>query len=204
MDYWDDYYTKNDPQNIPWTGANPKFLGKIWQTFKLPMKGNVLDIGCGRGDKSIFLAEKGFNVWGVDISEVAIKHANEASKHLKDKPIFVSGDISRFDEIKEFSDKNFDIVLDFSVSQFLSKEEKVEYLAQLSKHLIPNMSFYILLTFAKDDENDDQDGIADWIKKIAQTPKEVEELYGKNFEILDRWRSYSTKGKSDTYILKAK
>jgi len=38
-------------------------------TFK---PGKVLDIGCGRGRNSIYLAEKGYEVEGIDFSETSI------------------------------------------------------------------------------------------------------------------------------------
>jgi 2-polyprenyl-3-methyl-5-hydroxy-6-metoxy-1,4-benzoquinol methylase len=37
--------------------------------------GRALDIGCGTGTNVLYLAEKGFDVCGVDISKVAIRKA---------------------------------------------------------------------------------------------------------------------------------
>ncbi len=37
----------------------------------------VLELGCGKGDKSIDIAEKGGIITGIDISEVAISKAKE-------------------------------------------------------------------------------------------------------------------------------
>ena len=37
----------------------------------------ALDIGCGTGDNSIWLARRGFEVTGLDISALAVKKANE-------------------------------------------------------------------------------------------------------------------------------
>ncbi len=63
---WDSRYLKDmggsDPSSIL-----KAFLGLV------PM-GNALDIACGKGRNSLFLAEKGFMVDAVDISTVATNH----------------------------------------------------------------------------------------------------------------------------------
>lgn len=51
---------------------------------------SVLDVACGRGRNSIFLAEHGFNVLGVDISDVAIGHATENAVHLNEIEFMVA------------------------------------------------------------------------------------------------------------------
>ena len=60
--------------------------------YKFAKPGKALDIACGTGENSIFLAEKGFEVIGVDVSDVAIKRARiEARKkgaQVKFKPIY--------------------------------------------------------------------------------------------------------------------
>jgi uncharacterized protein (DUF111 family) len=50
--------------------------------------GRVLDIGCGTGTNVLYLAEKGFDVSGVDISKVAIRRAaaKAGKRDLKTTP----------------------------------------------------------------------------------------------------------------------
>jgi 2-polyprenyl-3-methyl-5-hydroxy-6-metoxy-1,4-benzoquinol methylase len=43
----------------------------------------ILDLGCGTGRHSIFLAKEGFNVYGFDQSENAIKRAKELTESKK-------------------------------------------------------------------------------------------------------------------------
>ncbi len=51
-------------------------LEEIWRELHLnPCK--LLDLGCGRGRNSFFFARKGFDVVGVDISDVAIASAKK-------------------------------------------------------------------------------------------------------------------------------
>lgn len=43
----------------------------------IPADGRVIDLGCGAGDYSVVLAERGYRVVGVDIAPTAIEWARE-------------------------------------------------------------------------------------------------------------------------------
>jgi SAM-dependent methyltransferase len=45
----------------------------------LPTTGRALDVACGRGGGAVWLARRGMQVWGVDISAVAIDHARASA-----------------------------------------------------------------------------------------------------------------------------
>jgi SAM-dependent methyltransferase len=49
----------------------------------------ALDIGCGTGDNSIWLAQKNFQVTGVDISEIVIEKAREKAADANVKCTFI-------------------------------------------------------------------------------------------------------------------
>lgn len=71
---WDERYEQD---NLPWdTGHPDTYLVRTvsrWPKFA----GNVLEIGCGTGTNSIWLAEQGFQVTGLDISSSAIAIAKD-------------------------------------------------------------------------------------------------------------------------------
>lgn len=48
----------------------------------------ILDIGCGVGTISLYLANKGNKVFGIDISKNAITTARESAKHLGLKNVY--------------------------------------------------------------------------------------------------------------------
>ncbi|MCL6639086.1 MAG: class I SAM-dependent methyltransferase [Firmicutes bacterium] len=68
--------------DTPWDIGKPDFnlVQTVTSMSIKPCK--ALDIGCGTGDNSIWLAQKNFAVTGVDASEIAILKATE--KALKD------------------------------------------------------------------------------------------------------------------------
>ncbi len=68
--------------------------------------GMILDIGCGTGEQSLFLAKKGYRVLGMDISKEIIKSAGDRIKEaeLKDKVSFIIASA----EALPFRDKSFD------------------------------------------------------------------------------------------------
>ena len=64
---WNKKYSQ---ENFPWQDAS-----KIVKEFySLAPKGKALDLACELGRNSIFLAEKGFYVDAVDISDIALKN----------------------------------------------------------------------------------------------------------------------------------
>ena len=69
--HWNDYYEKF-----------PHKSGKAPNEFLVSMlprlqKGLALDIAMGEGENSVYLAQKGFDVVGFDISPVAVSHAKK-------------------------------------------------------------------------------------------------------------------------------
>ena len=72
---------------------------------KLKKNSKVLDCGCGNGRNFMYLAEKGFDVYGTDISTDIIKKNKIKFKKYKNK--FFSGDIRSLD----FNEKYFDVII---------------------------------------------------------------------------------------------
>jgi SAM-dependent methyltransferase len=70
---WNESYASGEP--LPWdTGAPDPLLVEMIES-RVIAPGRTLEIGCGTGTNAIFLAEHGFDVLGVDISEVAVDRA---------------------------------------------------------------------------------------------------------------------------------
>ena len=66
--------------NSAYTGTPPWDIGRPQMEFVHLVKangiqGSVLDVGCGTGEHSLYLAELGHEVWGVDSAPAAINKA---------------------------------------------------------------------------------------------------------------------------------
>lgn len=89
---------------------------------QVPVGSRVIDIGCGEGVLSCLLAEKGFTVTGIDISEPNIIAAKELAKRMgvEDRVTFMQGDA----ENVPFPDKSFDVAVSCHVLEHLPDFEK--------------------------------------------------------------------------------
>lgn len=74
---WDERYTRTGPVQIA-AVAPPNFLQS--QIDRIPTGGRALDVACGQGHASIWLASRGLDVWGVDISAVAVTQARDLAR----------------------------------------------------------------------------------------------------------------------------
>ncbi|WP_047154425.1 class I SAM-dependent methyltransferase [Aneurinibacillus tyrosinisolvens] len=63
-----------------WDTGSRKAILPVFTPFLNPQKGPVLDAGCGDGYGSLLLAEKGYEVVGVDIAEQMVERAKERMK----------------------------------------------------------------------------------------------------------------------------
>jgi SAM-dependent methyltransferase len=71
------YKERYEAQDTPWDIGRPDF-NLVDIVNKRPIeKRKALDIGCGSGHNSIWLANQGFLVTGVDVSEIALRKARE-------------------------------------------------------------------------------------------------------------------------------
>jgi len=87
----DDPYSRVDYRRlIAW----PERIEREWPFLQgvLPPAGRVLDLGCGTGEHSRFLASKGYDVTGIDSSPAMLAKALEAP--LSERLRFLPGDIA--------------------------------------------------------------------------------------------------------------
>jgi len=111
-----------------------KFVGHLVEEQR-PLRGNILEVGCGIGRNGIWLMEQGFDVICVDFSKVAINAVEKRAKALDIKANLKNFDISRQWPVNKGSQ---DYVLDFMTSFLLTLPKLKVYLQEVSRVLKPD------------------------------------------------------------------
>lgn len=98
MDFWENFYQERDQV---WSGhANGVLVDEVAKLSP----GKALDLGCGEGGDSIWLAEQGWQVTGLDISATALDRARgEADRRgLGDRATFEQQDLSAWEPTEQY------------------------------------------------------------------------------------------------------
>lgn len=100
-------------------------------TFPLPPV-RMLELGCGNGMSSYLMAQKGYEVFGIDIAETAVEWAQERFAAAGLVGSFRQGNVC---DMPFFGDDSFDIVFDGSCLHCLIGEDRARCLAEVSRIL---------------------------------------------------------------------
>lgn len=114
-----------------WTESEPpKELVNLIESGKIkPCK--ILDIGCGEGFYAIYLASKGFNVTGVDVSEKAIEYAKENAAKQGVKIKFIAMDITDLDKL----DEKFDFIFEWALLHHIMPPQRQKHVESIKRIL---------------------------------------------------------------------
>jgi len=99
----------------------------------------ILDVGCGPGELSLSLLKKGYEVWGVDISQGMVDEATRTvqANGLRHLARFSVGDIEDLD----FKDGFFDLVVASGVMEYQKDDDRA--LSEMNRVL--RVSGYLIL-----------------------------------------------------------
>lgn len=133
-------------------------IEEITKLLKYIKSGKVLDLGCGKGENSIFLLKKGFDVVGVDCK---VKNVDNIK--------FFNEDITHFDF------KDYDVILCNYVLNFLDRKDILKMIGKIKKHTEKN-GINVISVFTIDNPNKNF--------KYLFKEKELKEFY-KDWKILE-------------------
>lgn len=152
---WEKEYQK--PQLVT-LGTEAITAVKDWVRFLRKNQGlnleglKILDLGCGNGKNSIYIADQGMGneVYGIDISKTAVEYASKLALENKVTAHFSHGSIGK---LLPFPDCHFDIVLDVTSSNSLNESEREIYLKETQRVLKPGGHFFVRALCKDGDSN---------------------------------------------------
>jgi SAM-dependent methyltransferase len=144
----------------------------------------AIDLGCGAGGVSIELAVAGFEVTGVDFSEVALRKARRAAELRGVEPArarFVQGDLTagRIDGVEG----PFDLLVDYGTLDDLVGDKRRAMAAYMTSLARPGARLFLYAFAARPED-------LPWISFVGPSrlfpglnPGDVEDLFGDAFSI---------------------
>src|SRR3989339_1414828 len=128
-----------------------KFLKYIKKDLGLNL-GNfrILDLGSGTGRNANYLAQKGAQVIGIEISDTAINLAKNRAKEIGAETKYIKQSIG---EKYPFDVKSFDLVVDITSSNSLDENEREIYLSEVFRVLKKDGIFFVRALCKDGDKN---------------------------------------------------
>ena len=164
---WEDAY-KTVP---PWDVGRPQPAFVELVRIGELNRGKVLDVGCGTGENALYLAEKGFAVVGVDLTNRAIGAAREKAAERKLKVDFREGNALSLD----FKDSVFDNVIDSGLFHTFPDDDRPVYAREVARVLAPTGKYFMLCFSEKEPTN--------WGGPRRVTRQEIESTFSPLFNI---------------------
>ncbi|MHA2105635.1 MAG: class I SAM-dependent methyltransferase [Candidatus Hodarchaeales archaeon] len=139
--YWEKMYKSGYGHKVP-----EKDVEKLVQLFKKRKVHRILDLGCGMGRHTLYLAKKGFLVIGSDISSTALK---KADKWLKNK--IKNYSLIEHDMIElPFLDNHFDAVVSTNVIHHNRLKDVKKTVNEIRRVLNKNGLVFVTIASTKD------------------------------------------------------
>jgi SAM-dependent methyltransferase len=125
------------PERLPWhQDAPPKILTTAVAARN--GRGRALDVGCGAGVFTVWLAEQGLEATGIDLFPEAIAMAEARARERNVKAEFVTGDLFAY-----APDRGFDLVFDSGCLHALVGGNVDRYKQKLLSWLNPGADYVL-------------------------------------------------------------
>src|SRR5215471_3060496 len=108
--------------------------------------GRALDLGCGTGTDSVYLARRGWDVTGVDMVPRALAAARRRAAAAGVSPRYVRGDVTRLEQLG--IGDGYALILDFGCFHTLPDDRRDPYVASVSGVAAPDATL-LLYGFAQ-------------------------------------------------------
>ncbi len=96
--HWQEFFKHEADQydDEPFTQATEEEVAFLIEQLKLPREASILDVGCGTGRHSVALAQHGFAVTGIDLSDEMLEKACARAAAADAEVTFIQCDAATF------------------------------------------------------------------------------------------------------------
>ena len=149
---WNELYRNSNVFDLPWVSKDVHPVLKQ-EIDSLPIiKGFALDVGCGLGQVSRYLAQVGFRTTGIDISDEAISICDKLNITGKQINYQAANSITFNSKVK------YNLIIDFLHIHDIDRENIEQYLKNTEKLLTEN-GYLIISTFSQNDKSNKNNNI---------------------------------------------
>lgn len=152
--FWDLAYRDGEHERYWEPRHPPQELVALIAAEVIPAGGTVLDLGCGAGRETIFLAQCGFRAIGIDASEEALKIARRRSETIALEIDWRLGDVRSL----PLKASSVDFVTDRGLFHVIDREERPRVAQEIDRVLRPGGGI-LLRGAARDDEEEGLVGV---------------------------------------------
>jgi methyl halide transferase len=171
---WNERYRDG---NLPWDTGRPS--SELERTLREhPLSPCcALDIGCGTGTNSVWLAEQGLDVTGVDVAPLAIEHANERAQAAGVRAKFLVADVLELPDLN-LSDLGvpFGFFFDRGCYHAVRRDAPASYAHAVARLLAPGARGLVLAGNAREPHDPGPPVV---------TEEQIRAELGQTFQILD-------------------
>ena len=139
-DEWDQIYRGYPLEALPWELGKPRKVLIDLVEKGLVKKGKALDICCGAGTNALYLAKKGFQVTGIDISSKAVEYAKEKARKASARIQF---QVENFLNLP-FEDEEFDFIFDMGCFHHVKVEDRSTFIGGIHRVLKRGGSYLVV------------------------------------------------------------
>lgn len=127
---------------IAWNRAAPpaELVALVEGPSPLPA-GRALDLGCGTGTDTIYLASRGWDVTGVDMTSRALGIARRRAIAAGVAPRLMRGDVTRLDDLSV--GEGYTLLVDFGCFHSLPDDRRYPYVAGVTHAAAPGATFLL-------------------------------------------------------------
>lgn len=165
---WDGIYHRYPLRGLPWELGKPRevLIDLVESEEVTPCE--TLDLCCGAGTNPVYLAENGFDVTSLDISDRAVELAMEKASQASVGIDYLIGDFASL----PFKEDRFGFVFDFGCFHHVEQEQRTTFIDGVYRALDYGGT-YLMVCFS------DKNGRA--VNHFSR--EKIVEMFGDRFEI---------------------